>query len=46
MRFTLNSQQLELTAADVRRKLRDLSPEPLHQSASKGQPVSLSGAGW
>jgi hypothetical protein len=33
MRFTLNGQQLELTAADVRRKLRDLSPEPLHQYA-------------
>jgi hypothetical protein len=33
MRFTLNSQQLELNAADVRRKLRDLSPEPLHQYA-------------
>jgi len=33
MRFTLNGQQLELTAADVQRKLRDLSPEPLQQYA-------------
>jgi hypothetical protein len=33
MRFTLNGQQLELTAADVQRKLRDVSPEPLHQYA-------------
>jgi hypothetical protein len=33
MRFTLNGQQLQLTAADVQRKLRDLSPEPLHQYA-------------
>jgi hypothetical protein len=33
MRFTLNGQQSELNAADVRRKLRDLSPEPLHQYA-------------
>lgn len=33
MRFTLNGQQLEMTAADVQRKLRDLSPEPLHQYA-------------
>jgi hypothetical protein len=35
MRFTLNGQQLDLTAADVRRKLRDVSPEPLHQYAAQ-----------
>ena len=33
MRFTVNGRQLELTAEDVRRKLRDVRPEPLHQYA-------------
>ncbi len=33
MRFTVNGQRLELTAEDVRRGLRDVRPEPLHQYA-------------
>ncbi len=33
MRFTVNGQQLELTAEDVRRQLLDLIPEPLHRYA-------------
>jgi hypothetical protein len=33
VRFTVNGRQLELTAEDVRRKLRDVRPEPLHQYA-------------
>jgi hypothetical protein len=31
--FTVNGRQLELTAEDVRRKLCDVRPEPLHQYA-------------
>ena len=31
MRFTVNGRQLELTADDVRRELRDVRPEPVHQ---------------
>lgn len=33
MRFTVNGRQLELTAEDVRRGLRDVRPEPVHQYA-------------
>jgi hypothetical protein len=33
VRFTVNGQQLELAAEDVRHKLRDVSPDPLHQYA-------------
>ncbi len=33
MRFTVNGQQLELTADDVQRKLHVVRPEPLHQYA-------------
>jgi hypothetical protein len=33
VRFTVNGQHLELTADDVRRKLRAIRPEPPHQYA-------------
>ena len=33
MLFTVNGQQLELTAEEVQRKLRVVGPEPLHQYA-------------
>jgi serine/threonine protein kinase len=31
MRFTLNGKRFELTAVDVRRRLRGVEPEPVHQ---------------
>jgi hypothetical protein len=39
VRFTTNSQQLDLTAEDVRRKLRGVRPEPLHQYAIQVGPA-------
>jgi hypothetical protein len=33
VRFTVNGQQFELAAENVRRELRDVRPEPLHQYA-------------
>lgn len=31
MRFTLNGQQIELTAEDVQDRLRNVSPEPIQE---------------
>jgi len=33
VQFTVNGRQLELTAADVQRKMRDVNPEPVQQYA-------------